>query len=72
MTLRIAILDDYQQVALKLADWASIGADAEVVSFGDHQPTRPRSPPASPTSTSSASCASARPSAARWWNGCRA
>ena len=37
MTLRIAILDDYQQVALGLADWASIGADAEVVSFDDHQ-----------------------------------
>lgn len=32
--LRIAILDDYQDVALGLADWAALGADAEVVRFG--------------------------------------
>ena len=31
--LRIAILDDYQDVALRLADWAALGADAEVVRF---------------------------------------
>ncbi len=31
--IRVAILDDYQNVALKLADWASLGADVEVVSF---------------------------------------
>lgn len=32
--LRIAILDDYQDVALGLADWASLGPDCEVVRFG--------------------------------------
>lgn len=32
--LRIAILDDYQDVALGLADWASLGPDTEVVRFG--------------------------------------
>lgn len=34
--LRIAILDDYQDVALKLADWASLGPDCEVVRFGEN------------------------------------
>ena len=32
---RIAILDDYQNVALELADWASLGDDVEVVSFNE-------------------------------------
>ncbi len=32
--LRIAILDDYQDVALSLADWASLGSDCDVVRFG--------------------------------------
>ncbi|MEI9804233.1 MAG: D-2-hydroxyacid dehydrogenase family protein [Pseudolabrys sp.] len=31
--LRAAILDDYQNVALKLADWSSIGKDVEVKVF---------------------------------------
>ena len=34
--MKIAVLDDYQQVALKSADWASIGADAQVDSFAQH------------------------------------
>lgn len=33
--LRVAILDDYQNVALTLADWSSLGRDVEVVRF-DH------------------------------------
>ncbi|MCC7275722.1 MAG: D-2-hydroxyacid dehydrogenase family protein [Alphaproteobacteria bacterium] len=36
MTLRIAVLDDYQKVAAAMADWRSIGDDAEVVFFDDH------------------------------------
>jgi len=32
--IRIALLDDYQNVGLKMADWESI--DAEVVAFNDH------------------------------------
>ena len=32
---RIAILDDYQNVATKLADWGSLGADVEVTSFNE-------------------------------------
>ena len=39
---RIAILDDYQDVALGLADWASLGADVETVAFGDHVADRER------------------------------
>lgn len=34
--MRVAVLDDYQGVALGLADWASLGADVEVQSFADH------------------------------------
>jgi phosphoglycerate dehydrogenase-like enzyme len=34
--LRIAILDDYQRVALAMADWAQLGPDAEVLAFDRH------------------------------------
>jgi phosphoglycerate dehydrogenase-like enzyme len=33
---RLAILDDYQDVALSLADWTSLEPDVEVEVFGDH------------------------------------
>jgi phosphoglycerate dehydrogenase-like enzyme len=33
---KIAVLDDYQGVALKLADWSSIQAQAEISVFQDH------------------------------------
>jgi phosphoglycerate dehydrogenase-like enzyme len=33
---RVAILDDYQHVALSMADWKSLPADTEVVVFEDH------------------------------------
>jgi phosphoglycerate dehydrogenase-like enzyme len=36
MTMRIAILDDYQNIALSSGDWSSLGKDAEIVSFTDH------------------------------------
>jgi phosphoglycerate dehydrogenase-like enzyme len=35
--LHVAVLDDYQRVAEGLADWKSLGADAKVEFFGDHQ-----------------------------------
>ncbi|MEK7353594.1 MAG: D-2-hydroxyacid dehydrogenase family protein [Chloroflexota bacterium] len=34
--MKIAVLDDYQRVALKLADWSVLPADARVVAFSDH------------------------------------
>lgn len=34
--MRIAVLDDYQGVALELGDWSRIKADHEVVVFRDH------------------------------------
>lgn len=34
--MRIAVLDDYQGVAREMADWASLGADCEVVFFRQH------------------------------------
>ncbi|KEQ08293.1 D-2-hydroxyacid dehydrogenase family protein [Pseudorhizobium pelagicum] len=37
--LRIAILDDYQNVALSLADWGSLGDDCEVVRFDENLST---------------------------------
>ncbi|MFJ7827957.1 D-2-hydroxyacid dehydrogenase family protein [Psychrobacillus sp. NPDC096623] len=36
MRIRCAILDDYQQVAIKMADWSSITEKVEVVSFSQH------------------------------------
>jgi len=36
MTTRIAILDDYQEVARAHADWTSLGEDVEVTVFHDH------------------------------------
>jgi phosphoglycerate dehydrogenase-like enzyme len=34
--MRIALLDDYQSVALSSADWKSLPSDCEVVAFADH------------------------------------
>lgn len=34
--MRIAILDDYQSVALKVADWSRLQGRAEVAAFADH------------------------------------
>lgn len=36
MTLKIAVLDDYQDVALKLADWSKLGPDVEIKVFNDN------------------------------------
>jgi len=35
-SVKIAVLDDYQQVAFQFADWSNIKAKAEVKSFTDH------------------------------------
>src|SRR6516162_9021716 len=34
--MKIAILDDYQNVVLRLADWSGIRKHAEIVVFNDH------------------------------------
>ena len=34
--MRVAVLDDYQNVALKLADWSAVEKDAPVTVFNDH------------------------------------
>lgn len=36
MRAKIAVLDDYQGAALKLADWSAVTARAEVEVFKDH------------------------------------
>jgi phosphoglycerate dehydrogenase-like enzyme len=36
MSLRCAILDDYQNVALNLADWSKVERDIEIKVFNDH------------------------------------
>jgi phosphoglycerate dehydrogenase-like enzyme len=38
MKLRCAILDDYQNAALAMADWSSLAADVEVKTFREHIP----------------------------------
>ena len=35
MTVRVAILDDYQNVALKLADWSKLGKDVEIKVYSE-------------------------------------
>ena len=34
--MKIAILGDYQNVALKMADWTALAARAEITVFNDH------------------------------------
>src|SRR6185295_3351679 len=36
MTLRCAILDDYQNIALKIADWSPLQGKAEITVFNHH------------------------------------
>ena len=36
MSMKIAILDDYQNVALKMADWSALSGRAEITVFNDH------------------------------------
>src|SRR6516225_9054389 len=35
-TIKIAVLDDYQNIALKMADWSSIPGNPEIQVFNDH------------------------------------
>ena len=34
--IRCAILDDYQNVALKMADWSSVAGDLDITVFNHH------------------------------------
>ena len=34
--MKVAILDDYQNVAMRLADWSAVGRHAEITVFNDH------------------------------------
>src|SRR6266403_5147995 len=34
--MKVAILDDYQNVALRLADWSAVARHAEITVFNDH------------------------------------
>jgi hypothetical protein len=34
--IRIAVLDDYRNVALSMADWSVLGTRATVTAFNDH------------------------------------
>ena len=33
--MKIAILDDYQNVALEMADWSALSESAEITAFND-------------------------------------
>jgi phosphoglycerate dehydrogenase-like enzyme len=39
--MNVAILDDYQNVALQLADWSAVRRHAEITVFNDHVPDPP-------------------------------
>src|SRR5260370_40989633 len=34
--MQVAVLDDYQNVALRLADWSAVRRHAEITVFNDH------------------------------------
>ena len=34
--MKVAILDDFQNVALRLADWSAVARRAEITVFNDH------------------------------------
>ena len=36
MVTRVAILDDYQNIALKAADWTNLPPDVEITVFNQH------------------------------------
>ena len=40
--MHIAVLDDFQSVALKMADWSLLRNRAEVTAFNDHRRRRRR------------------------------
>ena len=61
MMSRIAVLDDYQGVALDMADWSQVSAQAEVVVFDDHLSDADAVADRLGGSMSSAPCGSARP-----------
>ncbi len=66
MPVRCAILDDYQNVALSMADWSKVEGDVEIKVFNEHLGSRGlTSSPRCKALPSSAPCASARPSRAR-------
>ena len=38
--VKVAILDDYQNVALSMADWTPVTQRADITVFNDHVPIR--------------------------------
>ena len=62
MTYRLAILDDYQNVALKLADWSSVKGDLDIKVFNHHLGGDEEVIKALRVSRSSRRCASTRAS----------
>ena len=57
--IRIAILDDYQNASLEMADWSPLAGRAVIIVFNNHLSNFDKSSSASCRSTWSASCASA-------------
>ena len=58
---RVAVLDDYQSVALEMADWSRLPDGVDIVVFNDHLSDLEAVGQRLRNSTSSARCASARP-----------
>ena len=60
MKLKCAILDDYQQVALKMADWSALADRVEVSAISAHLPMKRSWRCICRSATFWSSCASAR------------
>jgi hypothetical protein len=69
--VKIAILDDYQNVALSIADWSAVAKKADITVFNDHIEHTDALIERLLRSTLFASCASARLCAATSSNVCR-
>jgi hypothetical protein len=65
MAVRCAILDDYQNVALSMADWSKVASDVDIKVFNEHLGSTDESLRRSRALPSSAPCASAPPSRAQ-------
>ena len=70
--VKIAVLDDYQHVALKMADWTPLHGRATITVFNDHLADPDRVVERSYRSMSYVSCASGRRFRGRSSNGCPA
>ena len=69
--MKIAVLDDYQNVAREFADFTPLEADHDVTIFNEHLGDGDAVVAALATTTSLPRCVNARCLTGRRWNNCR-